>query len=355
MSGVAERWPQLISDLIGGHDLSREDTAWALDQVWQGLVSPIRLAGFLVALRSKGETVAEINGLVDGMLLHANRFEVPGPTVDLVGTGGDRHHTVNISTMAAITTAATGARVVKHGNRAASSSSGAADVLEKLGVRLDLEIDAVRELANEVGITFCFAMKFHPAMRYAGEARRELGVATVFNFLGPLTNPAQPQASAIGCADLRMAPLIAGVLGARGSSALVFRGSDGLDELAATGSSRVWEVREGVITEDELDWTQALGLDRITLADLRGGSPDHNAQVAREVFSGVQGPIQQTVALNAASALVALGDRDVVGEGTLTQRMATAFGVANQVLQDGSAQALLEEWVAASNRLAPGN
>ena len=190
-------WGRLIASLLGGEDLSREQCAWAMDQVMSAEATSAQLAGFLVALRGKGETVEELSGLVEAMLRHAVRIEVPGRCVDVVGTGGDRHHTVNISTMAALVVAGTGRTVVKHGNRAASSSSGAADVLEALGVRLDLPPQRVAELAPEVGITFCFAQVFHPSFRHAAVARRELGVPTAFNFLGPLTNPAQPAAAAI--------------------------------------------------------------------------------------------------------------------------------------------------------------
>src|SRR5664280_625655 len=232
MAQPAPNWPQLISALIAREDLSRADADWAMDRVMAGEANPVQLAGFLVALRSKGETVEELAGLAEAMLRHAVRIEVPGPSVDIVGTGGDRHHTVNLSTMAALVVAGTGRRVVKHGNRAASSTSGAADVLEALGVRLDHSPQRVAELAVEVGITFCFATVFHPAMRHAGAVRGQLGIPTAFNFLGPLTNPAQPPASAIGVYDLRMAALVAGVLATRQGAALVFRGDDGLDELS---------------------------------------------------------------------------------------------------------------------------
>ncbi len=215
-TGAGLTWPGLLTELVAGNDLDAERTAWAMDQVMSGEVSPVRLASFLVALRAKGETVAELTGLADAMLAHASRFSVDGPAVDIVGTGGDRAHTVNISTMASLVIAGAGVRVVKHGNRAATSSSGAADVLEELGIRLDHGPDRVARIVQEAGITFCFAMVFHPSMRHAGVARKELGIPTAFNVLGPLTNPAQPRAAAIGVADARMAPLIAGVLAGRG-------------------------------------------------------------------------------------------------------------------------------------------
>jgi anthranilate phosphoribosyltransferase len=272
-----------------------------------------------------------------------------------VGTGGDRHHTVNISTMASIVVAGAGRRVVKHGNRSASSSSGAADVLEVLGVRLDQAPERVAELAVEVGITFCFARVFHPAMRHAGAVRAELGVPTVFNFLGPLTNPAQPHASAIGVYDERMAGLLAGVLATRPGSALVFRGEDGLDELSTTSPTRVWTVEGGRVTEETLDAT-TLGLPPTTLADLRGGDALHNAGVVREVLAGKPGPVRDAVLLNAAAALVAMdgavdGTADgVTGAGRLSlgDRLSAGLRDAAEAVDSGAAADVLARWVAAS-------
>lgn len=357
----ARTWPSVLARLLAGTDLDAGDTAWAMDEVMSGAVDPVPLAGFLVALRAKGETVAEVQGLVEAMLGHARRIDVPGPCVDVVGTGGDRRNTVNISTMASLVAAGAGARVVKHGNRAASSAAGAADVLEALGVRLDLEPERVAEVAEEVGITFCFAQVFHPAMRHAAVARRELGVPTAFNFLGPLTNPAQPQASAIGVADQRMAPILAGVLAARQRAALVFRGDDGLDELTTTGPSRVWEVVPGVAEplEQQLDPAD-LGIARATLADLTGGDAAYNAAVVRRVLAGEPGPIRDAVLLNASAALVALSsvqgqaDGQTVVEGTepqtLTERFAAALAMVTSAVDDGRTSAVLDAWVAATAR-----
>ncbi len=339
----AATWPHLISTLLAGGDLDRGQAAWAMEQVMTAEATPTQLAGFLVALRAKGETVEELGGLVDVMLQHAVRIDVPGPAVDIVGTGGDRSHTVNISTMAAIVTAGAGQRVVKHGNRAATSASGAADVLEALGVRLDLPPDRVAALATEVGITFCFAQLFHPGFRHAATARRELGVPTAFNFLGPLTNPAQPGAAAVGVADARMAPLVAGVLAARGTSALVFRGDDGLDELSTTAPSRVWVVVGGTVDEQTVDAAR-LGLARVRLQDLRGGDAAHNAGVVRAVLAGEGGPVRDAVLLNAAAALVACG----TGTGDLEQRLAEGLTAAAAAVDSGAAAAVLERWVSAS-------
>ncbi|MDP9398123.1 MAG: anthranilate phosphoribosyltransferase, partial [Actinomycetota bacterium] len=308
-------WPRLLAALLRGEDLDSAATAWAMQQVMRGDATPAQLAGFLVALRAKGETVGEIDGLVDAMLAAAVRIEVPGATVDVVGTGGDRANTVNISTMAAIIVAGAGKRVVKHGNRAASSACGAADLLEELGVSLTLAPEVVAAVAHEVGITFCFAQLFHPSMRHAAAARRELGVPTAFNFLGPLTNPAQPRAQAVGVADARMAGVLAGVLARRGNSALVFRGDDGLDELTTTTTSRVWIVRDGAVREETLD-PRDLGIAEVEPGALRGADRAYNAQVARRVLGGEKGPVRDAVLLNAAAALVA----SAPGPGPLTHQ-----------------------------------
>ena len=345
MAQPAPNWPQLISALIAREDLSRADADWAMDRVMAGEANPVQLAGFLVALRSKGETVEELAGLAEAMLRHAVRIEVPGPSVDIVGTGGDRHHTVNISTMAALVVAGTGRRVVKHGNRAASSTSGAADVLEALGVRLDHSPQRVAELAVEVGITFCFATVFHPAMRHAGAVRGQLGIPTAFNFLGPLTNPAQPPASAIGVYDLRMAALVAGVLATRQGAALVFRGDDGLDELSTTAPSQVWVVADGSVRHERVD-AASLDLPVATLKDLRGGDAAHNAAVLRDLLAGKPGPVRDAVLLNAAAAVVAADGP--AGPLPLLERLRTALVEVAEAVDCGAAAAVLDRWVAAS-------
>lgn len=341
-------WSDLLTSLVRGEDLDAARSGWAMDRIMSGEATPSQVAGFLVALRAKGETVAELSGLADVMLEHAHRFEVAGRTVDVVGTGGDRLHTVNISTMAAVVVAGTGLTVVKHGNRAASSSTGSADVLEALGIRLDLPIERVAELAREVRITFCFAGAFHPSMRHAGVTRRDLGIATAFNFLGPLTNPAQPGSSAIGVADARMAGLIAGVLAGRGRSALVFRGeTDGLDEVAATGPTRFWEVRDGDVREEVVDWA-AVGVAPVTVDQLRGGAAQENADVVRALVAGEPGPVRETVVLNAAAALVADGSLPGTADGTLVERLLAASDVARRAIDDGAAADVLARWRAAA-------
>jgi anthranilate phosphoribosyltransferase len=263
-------WPALIGALIRGETLTAEECSWAMGEVMDGAATPVQIAGFAVALRAKGETVSEVSGLARAMLEHAAPISVPGPVADLVGTGGDGAHTVNISTMGMITAAAAGARIVKHGNRAASSACGSADVLEALGVVIDLPPAATEQLVAEVGAGFLFAALYHPGFRHASVPRRELGVPTVFNFLGPLTNPARPSALAVGVADRRMGPVLAGVLAGRGNSALVFHGDDGLDELTTTGPSAVWVVHEGTVSQVAFDPTD-LGIGRSELAELVGG------------------------------------------------------------------------------------
>jgi anthranilate phosphoribosyltransferase len=334
-----------LTALVARQDLTVDDTAWAMDSIMRGEATDVQIAGFAVALRSKGETVEEISGLVRAMYAHANTIEVPGATVDIVGTGGDRARTVNISTMSAIVVAGTGAKVVKHGNRAASSASGASDVLGKLGVNLELTPQRVAEVAGEAGITFCFAIKFHPALRHVGTARSELGVATPFNFLGPLTNPARVKAQATGVADLRMAPIIAGVLAERGSSALVFRGDDGLDELTTTATSQVWVVRDGKVEHTSFD-PRDVGLDLVPVEALRGADAAYNADVARRVLAGESGPVRDAVLLNTAAALTALAPAD--GR-TLEERIAEGLLRAAESIDSGAAAGALERWVAASN------
>ncbi len=343
-------WAQVLTPLIAGQDLTRQQAAWAMDEIMRGEAPASCTAGFLVALRAKGETVEELTGLADQMLAHAERFTVPGRCVDIVGTGGDRAHTVNVSTMAALVIAGAGVTVVKHGNRAASSSSGSADVLEALGINLDLPPERVAALAGEVGITFCFARVFHPSMRFVGPVRGELGVPTVFNYLGPLTNPAQPQAAAIGVADARMAGLVAGVLAGRGIDALVFRGeTDGLDELAPTGPSRLWDVRGGQVSEQVVDWAD-LGIERVQLEQLRGADGTHNAGVARRVLAGEPGPVRQTVLLNAAAGLVAHGVLPGTGDGSLVERLLAGVAHAERSIDSGAAAGVLERWRAATAR-----
>ncbi|MDT0264927.1 anthranilate phosphoribosyltransferase [Streptomyces sp. DSM 44915] len=344
-TGAARTWPDVLSTLLAGRDLSSGDTAWAMERIMSGDASDVQIAGFAVALRAKGETVEEVTGLVEAMYRHANVIEVPGRALDIVGTGGDRARTVNISTMSAIVVAGTGARVVKHGNRAASSASGATDVLEQLGVNLDLTPVRVAEVALEAGITYCPAVLFHPALRHAGTARKGLGVATFFNFLGPLTNPARVAAQATGVADARMAPILAGVLAERGSSALVFRGDDGLDELTVTSTSTVWVVRDGKVTEESFD-PRSVGVELAPVEALRGADAAYNAAVARRVLAGERGPVRDAVLLNSAAGLAALEG----GDAPLTERISAGMARAAESIDSGAAGAALERWIATTRR-----
>jgi anthranilate phosphoribosyltransferase len=279
------------------------------------------------------------------MYEHATPIVVTGRVLDVVGTGGDRSMSVNISTMAAIVAAGAGVPVVKHGNRSASSEAGSADVLEALGIRLDLPVERVAEVATEAGITFCFSAAFHPAMRYAAVPRRELAIATSFNLLGPLTNPARPGAQAIGCADARIAPVMAGVYAGRGVDAWVFRGDDGLDELTTTTTSTVWRVRGGEVSTATVD-PRALGLAPATTRDLRGGEPSYNADVARRLLDGEPGPVRDAVLLNAAAALAVY---DAPGE-PVDEALAAGLVRAGDAIDSGAARESLARWVAASAR-----
>ncbi|MFJ9668355.1 anthranilate phosphoribosyltransferase [Streptomyces sp. NPDC101219] len=343
-TAAGRSWPALLNGLLEGRDLSADDTAWAMDLIMRGEATDAQIAGFAVSLRAKGETVEEITGCVRALYDHANVIDVPGATVDIVGTGGDGAKTVNISTMSSIVVAGTGAKVVKHGNRAASSASGASDVLEKLGVNLELTPRRVAQVAEEAGITFCFAVKFHPALRHVAAARGQLGIRTVFNFLGPLANPARVKAQAVGVADRRMAPIMAGVFAGRGHSSLVFRGDDGLDELTTTGTSHVWVVRGGKVTEEVFD-PRDVGLDLVDVSALRGADASYNAEVARRLLDGERGPVRDAVLLNSAAALVALEP----APGSLTEQIRAGMEQAAESIDSGAARRVLDRWVAVSN------
>lgn len=344
MTSAGPSWPQLLTALLRGESLTAKDTAWAMTEVMTGEATPSQVAAFAVALRAKGESADEVAGLVEAMLAHATSVHVPGDVVDTVGTGGDRAHTVNLSTMSAIVLAGAGARVVKHGNRAASSACGSADLLEELGVAIDLPPQGVARCVAEAGIGFCFAPVFHPALRHAAAPRREMGIPTFFNFLGPLANPAQPAAQAVGCADLRMAPVMAGVLASRGVSALVFRGDDGLDELTTASATQVWVVRDGEVTHTVLDASE-LGLPRSSADALRGADAAFNARVARDLLAGKDGPVRDAVLLNAAAGLVALNGPSA---DTLVSDLRHGMERCATAVDSGAAAAALERWIAAS-------
>lgn len=331
-------WPRILSRLAAHEALSADEAAEAMRQIMGGEATSGQIGGLLMALRTKGETVDEVEGLARTMLAFANPVAAPAPVIDTCGTGGDRSGTFNISTTAAIVVAGAGQPVAKHGNRAASSRCGSADLLEALGVRIDLEPAGVERCLSEVGIAFMFAPVFHPAMGHAGPVRRELRIPTVFNFLGPLTNPARPFAQVVGVSDPRMLPLMAEVLARRGVRARLFRGQDGLDELSTTGPSIVHDVRNGTVRVGTLD-PRDLGLSAASLDDLRGGDAEASAAITRSVLRGDPGPHLEVVLLNAAAALEVAGRAETLEAG---------LELAASAIDSGAAADVLERWVAAS-------
>ena len=346
----SQSWSSVLTSLLAREDLSVADAAWAMDQVMTGEATEAQLAAFLIALRAKGETVDEIVGFRDAILDHAVPLPVDPMALDIVGTGGDRYGTVNVSTTASIVAAAAGVPVIKHGNRAASSSSGSSDVLAALGIDLTLAPERVAEVFERTGITFAFASAFHPGFANAGPVRSQLGVPTVFNFLGPLCNPARPEASAVGVATLDRIPLIVGVFQTRGATALVFRGDDGLDELSTTGHSHVWEVSRGLVTEHDID-PRDLGIPRARIDDLLGKDAAYNAAVVRAVLAGQEGPVRDIVLLNAAAGLVSfeLASDPSRVQVSILDRFRSQMAVAAQAIDSGAAAAKLGEWVEATH------
>jgi anthranilate phosphoribosyltransferase len=353
-------WPEVLNALLSGLDLSQSQAVWAIDEIMTGQATGAQVAGFAVGLRAKGEKPEEAAAFVQQLLKHGVHVTVPGITVDTCGTGGDGAGTLNISTAAALVATAAGARVVKHGNRAASSKAGSADVLEALGVALNVPPTAVPECVAEVGICFFFAPVYHPSLRHAAVARREIGVQTVFNVLGPLANPARPQAQVVGVPNERFGELISGVLRGRGTYALVIKSHDGLDELSPTAPATIWDVTGArgpevvVETVDPAD----LGIARATLADLEGADAAFNAARLREALTPSDDAtltgVRDAIALNAAAALVAydaaMGDATVGAD--VKSRLAAALPRARQALDSGAALGVLDRWVEVSQRLA---
>jgi anthranilate phosphoribosyltransferase len=348
-------WPQLLGDLLDRIDLDRAGANWAMREIMSGNATPAQIGAFMLALRAKGETVAELAGLVDIMLENAVLLDTGSDAVDIVGTGGDLVGTVNISSMASVLAASAGAPVLKHGSRSASGKTGSSEMLEVLGIRLDLAPAQVAEVFQQTGITFFFAPVFHPAMRHVAPVRKELGVPTTFNFLGPLANPAQPIATALGVANQSIAPLMASELAQRGRSGLVFRSADGLDELSTTAVNQIWQVSGGAVTEFELD-AKDLGLARASVADLLGGDARHNAAVAVALFDGESlanmQQIRDVTLLNAAAGLVAyeLAKNPELANSDLTGRFENALNRSEQALTSGAARELLVRWSAATQQ-----
>ncbi|GGA56026.1 anthranilate phosphoribosyltransferase 1 [Pseudoclavibacter endophyticus] len=346
----APTWPGLLESLLTREDLTVSEATWAMEQIMRGQVSPARLAGFLIALRSKGETVEEVVGFRDAVLANAVPLDITTDALDIVGTGGDMVGTVNVSTMSAMVCAGAGVPVIKHGGRAASAKSGSSDVLTALGAVHSSDPDRARRIFEEVGLTFLFASEFHPGFAHAGPVRKELGVSSVFNFLGPLTNPARPEANAVGVAKESAIPMITGVFAKRGASALVFRGDDGLDELTVTGYSRIWQVSKGVITEHDVH-PRDLGLGTYPMDDLLGGAPELNAEIARRALSGEQhGAVRDIVLFNAAAGMVAydLSTDPASDEVPIRERLTGKIEVARETIDSGAAIALLDRWLAAT-------
>ncbi len=348
LTGAAARfadqggWPEVLGTLTSGRDLTAEAATAAMAEILGGAATPAQIAGFIVALRMKGETVVELSGLLQAMLAAAEPVPLADPSavVDIVGTGGDRTHSINVSTLAALVVCGAGGRVCKHGNRAASSSCGSADLLEALGVVIDLGPDGVAACVERAGMGFCFAPRFHASMRHAGPPRRELGVPTVFNFLGPLANPARVGRYVVGVSDPAMADRMARVLADHGATrAWIVHGGDGLDEITTTTTSNVVEVRDGDVHPLSVDPTDH-GIGPTTLAALRGGDPATNARLARAVLDGEPGPHQDVVVLNAAAGLVVAGVADDLGAGV---------DAARRSIGDGHAAEALERLVKVSN------
>ncbi|WP_022870767.1 anthranilate phosphoribosyltransferase [Yaniella halotolerans] len=334
-------WPTVLSAVSSQQHLTQEQAAWAMQEMMSGIATDAQIAGFLMALSTKGETVEELLGLADAMLDEAVSVDLPSNVLDIVGTGGDRLGTVNLSTMSSLVAVGAGARIVKHGNRGSSSTAGAADVIEALGVDLNLTQSRAKESLDEAGITFLFAQEYHPSMRYVAPARKQLGVPTAFNYLGPLSNPVRAQAQALGCASEVMAPLLAGVLADRDVRGLVFRGSDGRDKITTSGSTTIFEVRDGQVEQHELN-PQDFGINIVPVEALAGRDGTHNAGIVRDMLAGAPGPVRDAVLLNTAAGLTAY---DMSADGHLFDRLRANMERAEESIDSGAAQHVLNSWV----------
>jgi anthranilate phosphoribosyltransferase len=355
-------WKEILGALVASQDLTFDQAYWAMNEMMSGTATDSQIAGLAVGLRVKGESVAEVSGMVKAMLANAIEVNLDRIAVDVVGTGGDGAHTVNISTMAAITVAGAGIPVLKHGNRAISSKAGTADVLEALGVAINMPTSLLSSCVADAGIAFCFAPAHHPAMKYAGAVRKELGIPTVFNVLGPLSNPGQPEASLLGCADLRLAPVLAQVQLERGFKSIVVRSLDGLDEFSTSAATQVWDVTSGELREETIT-PQSLGLLPATIAELRGGDAKFNAQVVLDILSGRSDgnyrAIRDVVALNAAATMVAYdaakgAQRFGNVMDSVAARIQSALPTAYSSIDSGAASSQLEVWASVSQRFALG-
>ena len=345
---MSERWKESVAALESGLNLTSSDAQWFMREILEGRAEGSDLSAFLIALKNKGETSDEVGAFVAEMFNHSAPINITQRSVDTVGTGGDGAHTINISTTAAIIAAAAGARVVKHGNRASSSKSGAADLLEALGVNISLDGAGVEKTVSELGIGFCFAQKFHPAMKNAAAVRKELAVPTVFNILGPLANPAKPQAAAIGVANERMHLVMAQVLGDRGVDGFVFRGDDGLDEITLATTTSVLSIGDGSIESDRIE-PGDFGLSPAPISALVGGDANENARITRAIFDGERGAPRDAVLLNAAAAIAAF-EGDLKSD--IHERLQTALKRATDAVDTGKASALLNQWATLTQNLA---
>jgi len=346
-------WPAILGRLLDKSDLDRAAAAWAMNEIMSGEAADAQVGGFMIGLRAKGESVDELAGLVDVMLERSVILDTGSDAVDIVGTGGDMVGTVNVSSMASILTSAAGVPVMKHGSRSASGKTGSSEMLEVLGIRLDLSPERVADIFREIGLTFFFAPVFHPAMRHVAPIRKQLGVPTTFNFLGPLANPAQPIATSLGVANASVAPLMAAEMAARGRTALVFRGDDGLDELTTTMGSKIWEVCGGEVREHAVD-PRKFGMEHANHEQLLGGDAHFNAQVARDLFDGNTdgnlGAVRDIVVLNSAAGVVSyeLAKDASRSDVDLNLRFEDAIERVSVALDSGAAREKLSAWIAAT-------
>ena len=341
-------WDEIFEKLTEKQDLSDLQITWAMAQILDGLASNDQIKNFLLLLKAKGERASEVRALVDVMYQRGIAIDIPDRAVDIVGTGGDGASTINISTTAAMITTAAGARTIKHGNRAASSKSGAADLLEALGIDISLGAEQIQECVRRIGIGFAFAPVFHPAMKNAASARRELATPTVFNILGPLANPAKPKAVAIGVARAELLELVATVLAERGCEGFIFRGDDGLDEISLSRTSTIYQINKGEISKHSFDPSE-IGLERVGIDELKGGTPSENAAITKAIFAGRGGAYREAVLLNAAAAIAAFKGDFHLG---ITQQLANGYTLAKQAVDFGAAAQLVERWANLSTELA---
>ena len=345
---LSAEWDGIFKSLSDAKDLTSTQTSWAMSQILSGAAESEIIKRFLLSLKNKGESPQEVIDLVETMYQHAQLINIPDRCVDVVGTGGDGANTINISTAAAIITTAAGARTIKHGNRAATSKSGSADLLEAFGININLNAAAVAECVRKIGIGFAFAPVFHPAMKHAAQARKELGVPSIFNILGPLANPARPVAVAIGVARADLLKLVAEVLARRGCQGFVFRGDDGLDEVSVSASTTVYVIKDGEIRLEVFDPAN-LGLERISIEQLKGGTAEENVAITKRIFAGERSAYREAVLLNAAASIAAFkGDLHLGVE----QQFANGYVLAKQAVDSGAAAHLVERWAELSNELA---